>query len=581
MIYSENRALMTMMPPSRPIRSYARWVGASLLIALLVMLTGFSTLRSQDLGEIGNAPPVTLKGGVNLRTSLQGSNRDDDDRSPLTGMLSGNLSLSIYGLSLPFSFALSTDDYSFSQPFNQFGLSPQYKWVTAHLGHRNITHSPWTLSGHQIFGAGLEVTPGPIRASFIAGRLRSLVAADSTDSIGSNRTEFSRSGYAGLIGYKGDLFEIELSGLLASDDTTGNDAAILLADGARPAENIVGAVAVAFRPLDGLRLKISAGLSEYTRDVRSDTISLGEGLDALGKLQTPRLSTQVYTGLRAEASFTKGIVGLRGDYTRIDPDFQSMGAYYSASDVEAINLGATLSPAGRKLRLAADLLLSHDNVAGKKRATTSTLGPSLTLDWAPSTAFGLSLNASTRILSQSAGTLPLSDTVRMNYQTPMITLMPRYSIIDTATVHAFSLMGTHQRMIDENDFSASYTEYATTTASLGYSMNRIRSGLSLNTSLMLTSLEKSNGAEQTLGGSLGGSYPVIREALTLNASASTSFSEGARTLGGTAGLSYRGGKNHTISLTLSLTNAERKSTELIDNVSTTDYRGVAGYGYRF
>ncbi len=557
-----------------------RIVRSAILFLLTLILTSIA-VWSQDLGQIGNAPPVTLKGGVNARTSFHGSNRDGDDSTPLSGMISGNLSLSIYGLSLPFSFAVSTDDYSFSQPFNQFGLSPQYKWVTAHLGHRNITHSPWTLSGHQIFGAGFEITPGPIRASFIAGRLRSLVAADSTDSIGSNRTEFSRSGYAGLIGYKGDLFEIELSGLLASDDTTGNDAAILLADGARPAENIVGAVAVAFRPLDGLRLKISAGLSEYTRDVRSDTISLGEGLDALGALQTPRLSTQVYTGLRAEASFTKGIVGLRGDYTRIDPDFQSMGAYYSASDVEAINLGATLSPAGRKLRLAADLLLSHDNVAGKKRATTSTLGPSLTVDWAPSTAFGLSLNASTRILSQSAGTLPLSDTVRMNYQTPMISLMPRYSIIDTATVHAFSLMGTHQRMIDENDFSSPYTEYATTTASLGYSMSRVRSGLSLNTSLMLTSLEKSNGAQQTLGGSLGGSYPVIREALTLNASASTSFSEDARTLGGTAGLSYRGGKNHTISLTLSLTNAERKSTELIDDVSTTEYRGVAGYGYRF
>ena len=551
------------------------------LLFLLTLIVTTVALWSQDLGQIGTAPPVTVKGGINLRTSAQGSNRAGSEGLSANGMISGNLSLAIYGLNLPFSFALSTEDYSFSQPFNQFGLSPQYKWITAHLGHRNLTHSSWTLSGHQIFGAGLELTPGPFKASFIAGRLRSLVVADSTDSINLGRTEFERTGYAGLIGYKGEVFDIELSGLMAADDTTGNDAARLLVDGARPAENLVGAVAVGLRPLDGLRLKVSAGLSEYTRDVRSDTIALGEGLGALGELQTPRLSTQVYTGVKAEASFNKGIVGLRADYTRIDPDFQSMGAYYSASDVEAINLGTTLALAGRKLRIAGDLLMSHDNVAGKKVATTNTLGPSLAVNWSPSPAFGLSLNANTRILAQEAGTLPLSDTVRMNQQTPMITLAPRYSIIDTATVHSFSLIGTHQRMIDNNESTALYTEYNATTASLGYSMTRIRSGLGLNGSLTLTSLENSNGAQQTLGGSIGGSYPILPKALTLDASASTALFDGGRTIGGNAGLNYRGGKNHTISLTLSLTNAEREGTEVTENVSTTDYRGVASYGYRF
>ena len=550
-------------------------------LCLLALLFAVATGQAQDLDQIGEGPAVTVGGSINGRTTYRTTTGDEDRASAL---LSGSLSIDLYGLSLPFSFAIGTEDRSFSQPFNQFGLSPQYKWITAHLGHRNLTHSEWTLSGHQIFGAGLEIAPGPFRASFIAGRLRAPIVADTTDTLTSgdaSSAELRRTGYAGMIGYRGDAFDIELSGLLAADDTTGSEATAILADGALPAENAVGALAVALRPVDGLQLRFTAGLSEYTRDVRSETIEIDDDFAALGEIQQPRLSTQVYTGIKAEASYTGTDFSVRAGYSRIDPDFQSMGTYYTSSDIEALTFGSTVSLAERRLNLSGNLAISHDNVTGKKRATTSTFAPTLTIDWRPSTPFGISLNVNTRLLSQEAGTVPLEQSTRLENETRTITILPRYSIIDTATVHSFSAVATHMQLFDENEETAPFTTYASTTGSIGYNMTRVQSGISINGAVSLTTIDNSGGSQQTLGGSIGGRLPILADRLSADGSIAAGFSTDARTLSGSTGLAYRDGKHHTITLGLAASNAQREGADENDNASTTEFRGVASYGYRF
>jgi len=39
-------------------------------------------------------------------------------------------------------------------------MSPYYKWITIHVGYRNINYSQFTLAGHTILGAGIELHPG-------------------------------------------------------------------------------------------------------------------------------------------------------------------------------------------------------------------------------------------------------------------------------------------------------------------------------------------------------------------------------------------------------------------------------------
>src|SRR5690606_23843773 len=121
-------------------------------------------------------------------------------REPFTYLLSGSPTVSLYGWSIPFSFTLSQDERSFRQPFNQFGMSPTYKWITLHAGYRNVTFSPYTLAGHTILGGGFEINPGKIRAGFMYGRLnRATVIDTATQSL--VPYSFSRKGFAARLGY--------------------------------------------------------------------------------------------------------------------------------------------------------------------------------------------------------------------------------------------------------------------------------------------------------------------------------------------------------------------------------------------
>ena len=93
-------------------------------------------------------------------------------KTPFSYVLNGNLVVNLKGFILPFSFTYSDRNKSFRQPFNQFGLSPKYKWITLHLGYRNINFSKYVLGGHTIFGAGIELNPGKFRFGAVYGRLR-------------------------------------------------------------------------------------------------------------------------------------------------------------------------------------------------------------------------------------------------------------------------------------------------------------------------------------------------------------------------------------------------------------------------
>ena len=553
-----------------------RYILLSLPLAALI---AGGRLHAQDLERVGKESPVKLSGSVSSRLVGYGVSGIENRRDPFSALVSGNLTLDLYGLQLPFSFSWSTQDRSFSQPFNQFGASPRYKWATAHLGYRNLTFPPYTLSGHQMLGAGLELTPGDFRASFIAGRLQQAAQVDTTDSLNVIEPAYERTGYAGRIGYGNEGFSVDLSFLKAADDT--GSIRSVAADNAnvRPGENLVVGATFSLKPANGLTFKVDGAISDYTRDVRSDSIALADGTEALGDVITPRASTQIYTALRADANYYGTVFSMSANYTRIDPDYQSMGAYYTAGDVESISIAPSVAAANRRLTFNGSFTWAHDNLQDKKLATTQTLSPSLTVNWSPSSSFGILLTGSTQMISQSEGTLPVNDTTRLDQQIPMVMVAPRYMISDTTLSHAFFLTATHQRLIDGNEFTADYSEYNTTIASLSYTLTGLKSSFSLTGSVTTARIENLAGEQITNSVSLGGSKGLFDDKLGLNGSLSASFGDESRTIGGGIGGTYRAGDHHSFNLNFSTTSAS--GPDGIKNSTFTEYTGIAGYAYRF
>ena len=100
-------------------------------------------------------------------------------RDPFNCFVSGNLNISIYGWSVPLSFSYSNQKATFRQPFNQYGLSPTYRWITMHAGYRSMVFSNYTVNGHLFLGAGADLTPRKnLRLSGFYGRLQAAVKED-------------------------------------------------------------------------------------------------------------------------------------------------------------------------------------------------------------------------------------------------------------------------------------------------------------------------------------------------------------------------------------------------------------------
>ncbi|MFM7310583.1 MAG: hypothetical protein ACKOZY_08240, partial [Flavobacteriales bacterium] len=110
---------------------------------LLALMGACLFANAQDLEQMGKTKPIRLSGSLNAQAGPylhfgQGTPRND----PFWWQVAGSPTLSIYGWQFPFSFNIGSRNRSFNQPFNRYGVSPYYKWLTLHAGYRSIRMNP-------------------------------------------------------------------------------------------------------------------------------------------------------------------------------------------------------------------------------------------------------------------------------------------------------------------------------------------------------------------------------------------------------------------------------------------------------
>lgn len=108
-------------------------------LLLVILFLAVSALRAQDEGPDWKHP-IQVSGGLNATTGFYTAFGAPSRRPPFTYGLNANLNFKVLGMiDVPFSASFSQQQSNFTQPFNQYGISPKYKWVTAHIGYRNMT----------------------------------------------------------------------------------------------------------------------------------------------------------------------------------------------------------------------------------------------------------------------------------------------------------------------------------------------------------------------------------------------------------------------------------------------------------
>jgi hypothetical protein len=317
---------------------------------------------------------LKINGGVSANAICNFEN-GSSAYEPFNYFINGSLSINIASLvNLPFSFALTNTGSNMTYPTlpNRFSLHPSYKWISAHVGDVSMNFSPYTLSGHQFTGIGVDITPaGNFKASVMYGRLQRKVeyAGLSTQIPAAYR----RMGHGAKLRYDNKSFYIGSSYLHAYDD---QKSLIWKPDslGILPQENTAINCEFGIKPLKNLQLSGEYALSILTKDLRSPNI---ESNDLTKRLFSFKTSTNTFNAYKLimNYQFLKNTIGI--SYDRVSSGYQTLGAYYTNNDYENLTFNFTSSIWKDKISIAGNFGaenndLNHQNERQTRRLVGST-----------------------------------------------------------------------------------------------------------------------------------------------------------------------------------------------------------------
>lgn len=522
----------------------------------ILILTGLLsfTLQAQNLEGIGTQKPFTFHGSIGTNIVWAQNNVVRERDRPLSFILTGNCNASVYGLSLPFSFSLSNKQRNYSQPFNQFGMSPSYKWITVHAGYRNVRFSDFTLSGHTFAGGGVELNPGKFRFGFITGRFRRSSYTNHYSPTIDSLPEYKRNGTAIKIGVGGKKSFVDLIVLRIHDDTSSLKSINRDYPNRTPEQNFVTGLNTKVTLSRSLIFEGEGAVSIYTSNMFAAKYDSSNTpiINKVANIILINQSTQWFTAVRTALIYKTKSFSTKFEFRRIDPGYTSMGAYYFNSDLQNLTVSPTFAIWKRKLQVRGSLGLQRDNLRNTKKATSLRTIGMLGVSFNPSQVFGVDAQFSNFSTNQKAGRSPITDTTKVYQATQSISVSPRLTFMNSTRSQMIMLMLNRNHLNDNNPVTQNLTENTATIANLNYILSIIESKLSMNAGLTYLSMKNVLSENKSQGFTVGVSKMMAKETLSLNWSNSLMFTNYMQNTGkvftSSIGLNYRLKKHHQFQL---------------------------------
>jgi hypothetical protein len=487
----------------------------------------------QDVEQITRQKPVEIHGGIDARMIFYDANGITPRYLPFNYYLTGSPVLSLYGIEIPVYFSFSRQQSSFIQPFNQFGLSPHYKWITLHAGYRNLQYSPFTLAGHTFLGGGVDLRPGKWRVSGMYGRFNKATVLDTLQGIYIENFSFRRRGYAVKVGYGTTDRYIDLIALHAKDDAGSaslDEKNWLDSMKITPAENVVSGYQMRYTFLEGkLMFESDGAFSVYTADARLGSIpdsSSAESLTSLEKFLTVNYSTEVYGAFQASATYRLKLLSLKLQYRYVEPGYKSMGAYFLNNDLENWTINPSLILGKGNIRFTGSLGFQRDNLQDLKRATAHRVIGAANLSAELSEKVGIDLSYTNFSNTQRARTVRFADSLRVAQSTQNFSISPRY--IKTTPLHLHSLLlsfnfNKFQELNPQRMLEVSGSDIVTQTYYATYQVGFLASRSSLFATLNYARLGNDQIKDQNSGFTIGGTKSFASNRIILTGSSGFIF----------------------------------------------------------
>ncbi len=471
------------------------------------MFLNVVSVNAQEITSLKDT--LKVDGDVSLRNVLYTMGGTEDRRVPYSFVLGANITISKGEFSLPFGFTYSEQERNFSQPFNQFGITPEYKWIKGYAGFNSLDWNNYTLNGMQFLGGGVELTPKKFRFGFMYGRFQRATAIDSIGFIekSTSNPAYKRTGWASKVGVGTESSFIDLIVFKGKDQI--QNFSPILKDSVTPvfaAENTSVGIKTKLALASFLSFNMDVGVSVFNRDQNAPTLDTTEQTSALllfNSIHNVNLSTSVFYGGDASLQFNvKGqTLSLKSKY--VLPDYQSMGIYYMDNDVFSYGFDHSFSAWKSKIYLNYGLNRLNDNLLNKKEVTTIRIQPIVNLSFNPSLKWGIETNWNNYYTRQENGTIELSDSFRIAQANPGLTITPHAQWGDTVVYYSVYGLYTKMQLVDNNPLTAINSQYTATVYGLNYAQSLLKQNMSLSVGLNQTLSENNYTREKALGINLG------------------------------------------------------------------------------
>lgn len=546
---------------------------------VLLLFASMTTCLAQDLATLSSQRLLSFSGSLNTGLTAYNARGIDNRQKPFSWQTTGQLIVSVYGIAVPFTFTLSEKERSFRQPFNQFGLSPSYRWATLHGGYRSPVFAPLVFGGQSILCWGAEMNPWLLRTGFVQGRFQRAVPED-TLSAATQTPAFERNGYAAKLGF-GSADNYTDVALVRASDNAASLSSLPVKTQVLPGENAAIGLSSRYRLFNLLSLEVDAGYSAYTRDQQAPAAPLPNDIGSrlLGKMIRTNSSTLLRWALQTAVSLRFGPFDLGAEFKRIDPEYRTMGIAFSADDVAAWGGRINWSPYG-PVRASASFARQRDNLRAAKKATTVRSNVQTMLGYAAG-AIGVDLTYGLTATSQKAGSALLNDTTAMSQDFHTIGIAPRLTLPAGAGSHTIAGNCQYQMVIDHNRFTRGQNQSFGVVAGLMYTLARDAVSVSLGTTLAVLNTAASHSRTASLAPAATWSLFQKRLALTGTAGYSQSYNRNTltgRTVNSALSSQYRPGGPYGITAGISFT---RFMSETKGQSSFGELKGELSYALSF
>jgi hypothetical protein len=554
-----------------------------LTLFLLLFACCFKVL-SQDVEQLVKAKPFTINGTMGLGLGTYSVNGIPARQRDFSYIFNGAPTLSIYGVSFPFSIVVSDQQRSYTQPFNQYGISPTYKWITFHAGWQSLEFSPFTLAGHNFLGGGIELNPGKLRFGFIYGRFNKAIEEDLNQPLAlAQQAAYKRTGYSTKLGWGTERNHVDVIFLNAKDQVNSLSNTPISTT-LSPAENMVLGISSKFSFLKHFVFDMDVSGSIYTRNLLSDTVK-NLKLDKIGFIKdliTLNASTQLLTASQTSIGYQAANYNVRLKYRRVDPDYKSMGAYYFETDVQNYTMEGTLRLIKGQLQLGGSFGVQNDNILHDKSVRSNRKIGAANVSF-NKPEYGVDLRYTNFGITQDRGLNPIIDMFRVARTNHNLSAMLRYNINDESISHGFVLVGNLQSLVDLNEITKPNSKSNSKMANLSYQFGLPKKAFGVNANLSYTVAEVTFGKTIFYGPTLGLSQAVDKGNLGLNASVSYQLQRNNDIDAGNIfninfNSSYRLGKRNAANLSLNYLKSNSKDVTL---PSFNEFRSNLGLTHSF